>query len=152
MVCRKCKKEFKNLKSFPCLSVEELSNYLRNLCKNCWKNKKFKNVLARNLKGTKRFIKAVKYYRKKISKNNARNALHRSVKLSATPNWVNTKKIELIYRNCQTISKETGIAHHVDHIVPLNNKIVCGLHVDWNLRIIPAEENIRKSNKLLNIM
>lgn len=41
----------------------------------------------------------------------------------------------------------TGISHEVDHIVPLRSKLVCGLHNEFNLRVIPAAENNRKGNR-----
>lgn len=78
------------------------------------------------------------------------NAANRRARLkSATPKWVDFDKIYEIYQKCAEISSVTGIEYHVDHIIPLQGKNVCGLHVDYNLQILSWEENIKKSNKLL---
>lgn len=89
--------------------------------------------------------------RNKIAKNAANR---RARKLNATPDWLSDEQkceIDVIYFLCKIISEDTGIEHHVDHIIPLKGKTVCGLHVPWNLRIIPAKENIEKSNKLSDV-
>jgi hypothetical protein len=52
------------------------------------------------------------------------------------------------YEERDRLFKQTGEAHHVDHIVPLEHARVCGLHVPWNLQVIPAWENHLKLNKL----
>lgn len=77
-------------------------------------------------------------------------AKRRKLVKTATPKWVEHEEIKLIYAQCASIERLTGIKHHVDHIVPVNSKIVCGLHCPWNLRIITATENISKSNKLID--
>lgn len=59
-----------------------------------------------------------------------------------------SKRVKSIYLACHNISKRSGVPHHVDHIVPLINDNVCGLHVWWNLRIVSAKSNMKKSNFL----
>ena len=76
------------------------------------------------------------------------NALRDARKRSATPAFANLEKIKLIYEDAAKITKETGIRHVVDHDVPLAGKHVCGLHVEWNLRVITEAENLSKYNKI----
>jgi hypothetical protein len=72
-----------------------------------------------------------------------RRAIHRL----ATPPWVDMAEIAAVYAERDRMTAATGIEHEVDHIVPLVNRHVCGLHVRANLRVIPRSENRRKSNK-----
>jgi 5-methylcytosine-specific restriction endonuclease McrA len=81
-------------------------------------------------------------------------AKRRSCKLKALPAWLTQEeldKIEGFYQKAKRLFKETGIPHHVDHIIPLQGKYVSGLHVPWNLQILTASENSKKSNKYENL-
>lgn len=83
----------------------------------------------------------------KYRQNNSRTRLK---KHCATPKWLtkeHRKQINEIYLLAVKLSVETGTEHQVDHIIPLSGKRVRGLHVPWNLRVIPAKDNRLKSNK-----
>lgn len=77
----------------------------------------------------------------------AYSAKRRSLKRSATPAWANLEEIKLFYKLSACLTRVTGIKYEVDHIVPLQGKNVCGLHVETNLQVISKCENRGKSNK-----
>lgn len=81
------------------------------------------------------------------------NVAHRrAAKLLCTPKWITEycrHEIRELYKKRDALVKLTGISFHVDHIIPLQGVNVSGLHVPWNLQIIPACENLSKGNKLL---
>jgi 5-methylcytosine-specific restriction endonuclease McrA len=71
----------------------------------------------------------------------------------ATPKWLSAEQkmeIRLKYRLAIELSRATGVRHAVDHEIPLQGEDVCGLHVPWNLRVITQDENLKKSNKLVD--
>ena len=76
-------------------------------------------------------------------------AKRRAAKLKRTPAWLtpfDRLKMKCYYQVAVMRSRESGQDWHVDHIIPLQGKNVCGLHVPNNLQIIPAIENMRKNN------
>lgn len=82
-------------------------------------------------------------------KVNAATRKRQASKLKATPPWLTEKQlhdITVVYTACSNVTDRTGKPHHVDHIVPLQGKNICGLHVPWNLAILPAAMNMAKSN------
>jgi len=81
-----------------------------------------------------------------------------AAQIRATPPWADPKKIAAIYAEAARLTAETGIPHHVDHIVPLQGpvatygpfkgmRIVFGLHWEGNLQVIPARDNVCKGNR-----
>ena len=64
----------------------------------------------------------------------------------ATPKWANIATIKEIY-NQKILLYNGSNLYHVDHIIPLNHPLVCGLHVETNLRIISKNDNEKKNNK-----
>lgn len=154
--CTKCKEE-KPLSEF----YKHVGGRfgVKSQCKDCVnaRNKSYiKNnpdVAAKiNSKQSKREV--VKEYRKSYQKSNRdlfrhHNMKRYATKKSATPNWLTEEQLSAIAaiyshaRDCELVS---GERYHVDHIVPLQGENICGLHVPWNLQVLPADINIRKSN------
>jgi hypothetical protein len=57
------------------------------------------------------------------------------------PSWADIEQIKQIYKNCPS-------GYHVDHIIPLQGKLVCGFHSHNNLQYLTAADNQRKFNRL----
>jgi len=74
-------------------------------------------------------------------------AARRARERNALPAWADHAVIAEFYERAADISRVTGCPHHVDHIVPLAGRTVCGLHVEHNLQILPARENHSKRNR-----
>jgi len=69
----------------------------------------------------------------------------------ATPKWLTAEqkqRISAVYEHAKDCAAVSGETYHVDHIVPLKGESVCGLHVPWNLQVLPADVNIAKSNRV----
>ena len=101
-------------------------------CKRRWRQKNKKHTLEYKSKWSK----------DNPDKRNAYAAKRRAAKVDATPVWFEKekKRIEFLYAT----AKIDGL--HVDHIVPLNHDMVCGLHCLANLQLLTPSDNMRKSN------
>jgi hypothetical protein len=80
----------------------------------------------------------------------ALSAQYRRSKVSAQPVWLSEKdkdRIKDMYLLAEDLQIVSGQKYQVDHIIPLRSKTVCGLHVPWNLQVLPADLNLAKGNK-----
>ena len=98
----------------------------------------------------KRLIQAKEWAENNKGRANANKKAYKIAKIQACPPWLNEEHhwmIQEAYDLAQTRSEMLGFSWHVDHVVPLRGKTVSGLHVPWNLQVIPGVENMSKSNK-----
>ena len=154
-----------------CAVEKELSEYVwdnrynrpKKKCKSCdaatykaWRLANKEKVLARNKKYREDnpdfrasvYEKASRNQSKYQSKRNASEGRRRATKMSATPPWLSEEQLQEIkdiYWLAKDLKAVTGEDYHVDHIHPLSKG---GLHVPWNLQILPSDMNLRKSNKM----
>lgn len=115
-----------------------------------------KNSDSRNERARKRYeedkerIKAKNYaYRsERPGLVRAWNNARRAVEKRATPPWADYKQIAEFYELAARLTQETGEPYHVDHVIPLRGKTVSGLHVQHNLRVIKAVDNLKKGARV----
>lgn len=102
------------------------------------------------VKAQKPFKRA--YKQANPEKNAALLAKRRAAKMLRTPKWLTEDDFWMMgqaYELAKIRSDAFGFEWHVDHVVPLQGVEVSGLHVPWNLRVIPWFENVSKGNRLL---
>lgn len=92
-------------------------------------------------------LKSSQYAKEKPWLKAAAKAKRKSAKLRATPLWADLPQIKLIYLEAARMTRETGIRYEVDHIIPLQNSLVCGFHCAANLQVLTRTENRKKNNQ-----
>ena len=104
-------------------------------------------------KNRARYLADKKVYRQENKGTiRALNAARKRVVKLRTPAWLSTDELWLVKEVYKLAAHRTelfGFQWDVDHIVPLQGTIVSGLHVPWNLQVIPSRDNICKKNKFV---
>jgi len=147
--CLECRKEnnkkwYQNNKEKTILRSREWQK------KNPERKKEIRNKWAKENSGKVKQIysKSGKAWRSKNKHLRAAiQAKRKAAQKRAIPKWVNLSKIKEIYKQAAFLTQKTGVKHHVDHIYPLQNKYMCGLHVETNLQILTDKENTSKGNR-----
>jgi hypothetical protein len=80
-------------------------------------------------------------------KVNAKASKYRAVRLRATPAWASAECTQMWFEVAAVLSR-SGVQFEVDHIVPLQSDVVCGLHVEHNMQVLPLYLNRSKKNSL----
>ena len=90
------------------------------------------------------------YYKNNPEKKRANTRTRQASQKQRTPAWADHAEIQALYKKAANLEAATGIQFHVDHIIPLQGKLVSGLHVASNLQVIPALDNLKKSNQFVS--
>lgn len=153
-ICRNCGIS-KSLNLFP--KQKQNKDGYHSYCKECrskydvarYNSKKRSELYLANLDENRAARR--KYYQQTKQEYYVRKAKRRASELDRTPSWLTKEDfntISLFYHIAKLKQEITGIPHEVDHIIPLQGKTVCGLHVPWNLQILTQKENRKKANRL----
>jgi hypothetical protein len=173
-LCKKCQTN----KQLICFYKDDGNrDGLRNVCKQCkaaeYDGDKARRIELNNsnyykcrtrilLRRKNNYMQHAEKYKKRTScyrelnasKYNNYSSKRRAAKLNAMPHWLTAEHLEEI-EEFYLLAKELawlnqdGQPFHVDHIIPLQGVEICGLHVPWNLQLLPASHNLKKGNKLV---
>ena len=113
---------------------------------NQWGRKKMYDLVQcrtwlRQTKGASKMIPEPPDFLRNYYSANARAKM-----MCRMPAWADKRAIKAFYEKANALTRASGIAHHVDHIVPLQGREVSGLHVPLNLQVLTGAENGAKSN------
>ena len=141
--------ERKTQKNLTYSSEKRKQNYLNNLDRDRERNKRWaeENREQRLAKKKENYSLNKFAYTSYVRQRQAQ-------KLLAFPPWLteeHKKEIKNFYWLAKDLELVSGQKYHVDHIVPLQGDNVCGLHVPWNLQVLPADINLSKGNKHGNL-
>lgn len=152
-VCKDCKNKFRKSRA-GCSKTLEYNKKYSKLRVYEYTEEKKEYSRKRYLENKSHILSVNKKYRtENKDAHRERQSKRRSKKLLATPIWLTDAQkahIKRIYRLAVLIQDITGISYHVDHIIPLKGKDVCGLHTPENLQVLRADLNLQKSNSHLH--
>ena len=94
----------------------------------------------------------LRYQKRHPGKVNAMTAMYYARKIRANTKWANKFFIKEAYHLAELRTRSFGFQWHVDHIVPLKSNIVCGLHCEQNIQVIPGKLNCSKGNRMWSDM
>jgi hypothetical protein len=126
----------------PCVNRHVDYRLVSNFCCYACSKKRFKEQSKTEHYRKKKKIYSKKDYIKNKERYYKNNSIRRGIHKKATPRWLTQEQIDSIKK----MFKECPKGYHVDHIVPLKGKRVCGLNVPWNLQYLPAYDNLVKGN------
>lgn len=152
VVCKRCKKPF-FVRPSSASSAVYCSRPCMHACDEFRASKSAARTGDKNPMYTGTGVKCVSasgktYNRQAPHKELANSAKRRASKRQAVPRWMDKDAVEAIYEKARHFSGLTGEPFHVDHIVPLTSDVVCGLHWEGNLQILPGVENLSKANRV----
>lgn len=107
--------------------------------------KRFSRWRDRNPERHREFVKSWRLRNKE--KSLAITSVRRHRFRISTPSWANKNLMKDFYTAAKVVARLTGIKRHVDHVVPLRSKLVCGLHCEDNLQILTAKDNCSKQSR-----
>jgi hypothetical protein len=139
---------------------DKVRSYIRKSCKTAYdrdpdkyrlkskqRREAFPEKVRLSVNSSYKKVYAVRHPQERARLNAASAARRR-----ASPLWLNAierAQIREFYDIAKCLSVQTGVKHHVDHIMPIKGLTSSGLHVPWNLQILTASENCAKKNKVI---